>query len=199
MPAAVSALVAILLSLGLMVAAPIPKKPVLYYPTTPGTKWVMDCPDAEIQSEITAAETRDGVTTVTRAPEKVIRMKPGGLLLSLEGGKSGMKLEVSEQGVFLVEAGGEKRDPPFCTFGRPGGRWEHKGYFSTMIFTARPADKVTVPAGTFEAIPVDGETIERNGARETWKTWWAPGVGLIKSVDAKGNTVVMKSFTPGKE
>lgn len=65
----------------------------------------------------------------------------------------------------------------------------------THRYTAAGFEKVTVPAGTFEAVKVEGEEV---GTRTT--SWYAPGVGLVKRVTAlrDGDTIcVLHAFTPG--
>jgi hypothetical protein len=61
-------------------------------------------------------------------------------------------------------------------------------------------EEVEVPAGKFKALRVEAE--QELGANVFKSTlWYAPGVGLVKSVTNTNGTErvqVLKSFTPGK-
>jgi hypothetical protein len=61
-------------------------------------------------------------------------------------------------------------------------------------------ERVTVPAGVFTAVLVTA-TLEGGSAltlelRYAERSWYAPGVGLVKRVMGPTETV-LKSFTPG--
>jgi hypothetical protein len=66
--------------------------------------------------------------------------------------------------------------------------------------TVGDAEKVGVPAGTFEAVPVRLEQTSQNGKRldkpevTTW--WWAPDIGVVR-VQSTGVDRKLKPFTPG--
>jgi hypothetical protein len=100
-------------------AAPVPKgasKPVLYFPTTVGAKWVYDEEDGERVYAVTAVEKRDGSDLVT-----VGQVGPDGKAVPKE------TWVVSDRGLSLLERDGQKRDPPPCYLKlphQPGEAWD---------------------------------------------------------------------------
>ena len=69
-----------------------------------------------------------------------------------------------------------------------------------VTYTVGKEEEVTVPAGTFKAIPVTSQ-VDVGGRLLKNTSWYAPGVGVVKVVMANdGNERVqeLKEFTPGK-
>jgi hypothetical protein len=96
---------------------------------------------------------------------------------------------------------GEEWSCDYTTIGNPVLRVV---FFSTALST----EKVTVPAGTFEAIRVEiaGSISGPAGGDEggmgivlTDTCWYAPNVGVVKCTNHTGDEYVLKSFTPGKD
>jgi hypothetical protein len=164
------------------------------FPTAVGTKWVYRDDPQEWSEEITADETRGGATVIT--VEKKM-LKAGGT------GSRFSKIAVARDGLFMVEHDGVKENPPSCWLklpAEPGVEWIerriHLGWEAQSWVLDR--ERVTVPAGSYRAIPVVTEM--------RWKaafvplettTWFAPGVGLVKTRGATFE-VVLLSFTPGR-
>lgn len=187
------------LLLGVSSAAPVPdhlqKAPVYYYPIKVGAKWMWNCnfvTPRESQIVLSHVEMVDDVYTVTT--------------VGLDDGSPAEKVRVSAQGLFLLERGGAKFDPPVCSLRlplKPGDEWETTSTFAGQRFhfkhkVGKP-EWIKVPAGRFEAIPVVHET-EINSRGGIWPQtdWYAPGVGCIKSTTPGGMNHVLKSFTPAK-
>lgn len=55
-------------------------------------------------------------------------------------------------------------------------------------------EKVTVPAGTFEALLVKYEGIFNDGAAYSEMTWFVKGVGYVKAVTTIGGTTITKEL-----
>jgi hypothetical protein len=182
-------------------AAPAPKAkgPPSYQPTGVGARWEYDDGDRGWTEEVTKAETKDGETVLTIQ----FGGQPGRLA-------SERTVAVSGAGVFNRSTGKFTYDP-VCMLKLPakaGQSWEVSlapqvgliGYEGTM--TAGAAEKVVVPAGTFEAIPVRLEMVSKNGRKldepevHTW--WWAEGVGAVR-LQSAGVDRKLKAFTPGKK
>lgn len=178
----------------LVMAAPVPKQaPPLYFPTKAGTERVYLADKLEIVEVVTDVVDKDEAKVVT------VELK--------------VKGETTEKRVFLVSEKGLSTtriaqinlDEPLCllkTPSPPGGMWEAvmKGpIVGEVVFkaTASKAERVEVPAGIFEAIPVKMEfTVD--GKKVTSTSWYAPGVGPVKE-ELGEFTRVLKSITPGKE
>jgi hypothetical protein len=196
-------------------AAPIPKErqqPTLYHATRVGDTLIYDHGNVESREAITAVEKQNGWLLIRYEHTLVLKGQNKELIDS-------RTIAVSEKGVFEprssvhLEKGEllkkwldevEPRDWYLQVPVKSGDGWEvtlqgdRKCEVVKMIYTVHGPEKVTVPAGTYQALRVEmcctfnGDT----GVPET--TWYAPGVGLVKRTNGK-NTTVLKSFTPGKE
>jgi hypothetical protein len=60
-------------------------------------------------------------------------------------------------------------------------------------------ERVTVPAGEYDAHKVTSELELKDGTWQRRTTWYAAGVGKVKRDLGDRGQVVLKSFTPGKE
>jgi len=178
----------------LALAAPVPKaKEVeLFYPTTVGTKRVLEMKRGDTTTETTETvdkvEEKDGVHTVA---------------VNLNGGTT----------TFLASAKGLSRRAPQGNDPTPilrldvkeGETWEYelKGPGNNtrkMTYTLGKREEVEVKAGKFQAVRVESETATNKTAQKA-TTWFAPGVGIVKmEYDAGGQKVSqeLKEFTPGK-
>jgi hypothetical protein len=110
------------------------------------------------------------------------------------GGKSDTsEFVVSAKGVF--RSTGTEPKPEFQP--APGTSWTSG---DDTTHTVGREEEVKVPAGTFKALPVV-TVVQLPGGQYKYTTWFAPGVGVVKSVSPgqKGETVqVLMAFTPGK-
>jgi hypothetical protein len=196
-------------------AAPIPKErqqPTLYYATRVGDTLSYDDGNSESREVITAVEKQNGWLLICYEAKLLLRGHDGDIVYSRTIG-------VSEKGVFEprtsvhVEKGElqkkwldevEPRDWYLRVPVKSGDGWEvtlqgdRKCEVAQLIYTVHGHEKVTVPAGTYQALRVEmcctvkGDT----GVSET--TWYASGVGKVKWTKGK-NVTVLKSFSPGKE
>lgn len=77
-----------------------------------------------------------------------------------------------------------------------GHAWKGTNY--TCTTAVGKAEKVTVPAGTFTALP-HAQAYTNFQPPQVWTAWHAPGVGRVKFVNYAGKEYVLLKFTPGKE
>jgi hypothetical protein len=197
------AVLAVLPLVVLAPAAPVPpgaEKPVPYFPTKVGAKWVYEQPEYQMTLLVTKVEAAEGGSLVT--VENVVE---GGKHIPIH------KVLVTKTGVAFTEEAGEAYTPPWVHLRLPhraGAEWDTtanrlllaNGALMTFhsAATDRGEEEVRVPAGTFRALRVDSEWSANGQGRERKKEWFAPGVGTVKIEWA--NTVrVLKSFTPGKD
>lgn len=197
--------------LALFAAAPLPAAPgpkdgakeALYFPVTVGAKSVM---------EMTVSGTPMGpamksVVTVTKVDEKdgkfrvtVERASPGNPVAE----NLVLVLEVSGRGLALVAAGGKDLDKPVVLVklpAKPGDTWTNEDPRAGKVtVTVGKEEDVEVPAGKYKALVVVSE-MNPGGRPAKTTSWYAAGVGLVKSVTTYNGfdtTDVLKSFTPGK-
>lgn len=180
-------------------AAPIPKgkgEP-WYFPTTVGAKWVYTDASGDDVLMISKVEDVKGGKVVT------VERVEGEKRFPFE------KVKVSESGLARVAISEGEFDPPLVLLSVPfkaGDMWTFKGAGMGTLAQQRVsavvgAEKVKVPAGTFDTVKVDADyTIVFGQAmvRHTSSFWYAPRVGLVKMRDGNAERV-LKSFTPGKE
>jgi hypothetical protein len=189
---------------GPVASAPGPKgKPVpLYFGTRVGDTWVYEIrtPAAKVDmiEAVSAADEKDGVVVVA-----VTRTYQGETAVS-------QQLAVSEQGLQLLAVGGSNLshaqwvvkvpvkagDTWTVDLDAPPGRQPLK-----LTYTVRGEEEVEVPAGKFKAVRVD-TTLNDPVVPMPISRWYAPGIGLVKSVSKIGKddrVQILKSFTTGKK
>jgi hypothetical protein len=196
---AISACVALSLSLG--VAAPIPKelKSVPFFPTKIGTKWVYKSDRwGEFETEIWDAKEKDGVTNLTIVNNS-----------SEMNADPFWIIAVSQKGMSVISEESFHYKPSIDWLRLPakvGDQWKFDSSLdiaSSRISTLARGrmkisalEKVKTPAGEFEAIRVEGTGSVPGPWNETH--WFAPKIGLIKWVNNAHDVFVLKSFTPAK-
>jgi len=185
------AITALSLFAGITPAAPVPthllsKKPLLYFPTTVGSKWVYQRGEEEWTEVVTAVEERDGVFVVTF-----------GILSKSGSVNSPWKMAVSASGLAEVEGKEIKLDSSHLRLKlphKPDETWVNEEL--GLTYRSLKPERVKVPAGEFEALRVMVE----DGHQDEETRWYAERIGLVKSKGVgRKPPVVLKSFTPGKE
>lgn len=175
------------------VAAPVPKglkKTGTFIPLDVGTKWEYveaGSPDTVVdRREITAVEQKDGVTFATQKLSGITQV-----------------FRADATGVAVVKSNGSDYAHPRYVVKnemKAGDEWiwDAEGY--TERRTVGAMEKVTTPAGEFEAVKLTYRT-EQNGAVGSDITvWYAAGVGLVRIDYSSGRTShVLKAFTAGKK
>jgi hypothetical protein len=192
-----------ILTTGLAAGAPALKGKVepLYYPTRLGDKLVYEMQTGGAGTEITEVVTQ-------------VEKKDEALIVSIERELKGRKVapsqfSVSEKGVTRVATSGRELPVPMPLLklpGKPGDTWTWEpdpagAAPRKTTYTLGKEEEVEVPAGKFKALRVESE-LDLGGNVIKGTLWYAPGVGLVKSVTSSGGgtgrTQVLKSFTPGK-
>lgn len=184
-----------------LAAAPVPKaikkKFPDYYPLTAGAEWVYQWGKNEMVEKVSEFEEKGGVKTAKTICE--IR----GKVVSTD------TVRVDKGGVFCTHINGKEVEPelPLLKFGLTEEEgWEMKSSFQqsriTGRFTLKGVEKVTVPAGQYDTVVIEGNRSE--GAIESkTKRWYADGVGVVKMeytmTGGQLQTVELKKYTPGEQ
>jgi hypothetical protein len=173
-----------------------------YFPIEVGTTWEFDQKNFE-KTVIVKTEPHGESFTIQYENEKNGKMVPSAQEM------------LSPDGLFrLVSYFNDGSDPlrhspPRCDFkipAEPGTQWTYEsqgiGSFTTSLIGK--AEQITVPIGTFMAIPVRTKTRNKDGALSVirlpdWTGWYVRGIGLVKAENENGKTFVLKSFTLGKD
>ena len=82
---------------------------------------------------------------------------------------------------------------------KEGDTWENDMGSYTEVRTVGKAEKLKLPAGEFEAVPVQFKYVQNDASFQSGTVWYADGVGLVR-IDTDGSgSEVLKAFTPGKK
>ena len=187
------------IAVSVAVAAPVPKdltRPS-YLPSALGTKWEFAYDgekEVALAVEITKVTDANGSRTVTlsQTAGPKVRDYPE-------------RYRIGRDGVYLLSAADDDVDPPRLDLKpnpKGGESWDDrhtwKGTNYTCTTTTGAAVRVTVPAGTFTALP-HAQAYTNFNPPQVWTAWHAPGVGRVKFVNYEGQGYVLLKFTPGKE
>jgi hypothetical protein len=177
-------------------AAPVPKelkKQKVYFPTAVGTKWEYASEDGSDRQtrEVQDATEKDGVRTVT-------------ILWKATGTNQTWELKEDSTGLYRTKMGSATIDPPHLLL-KPkvteGDEWEGKyvqnGIEERYKRVVGKAEKVTTPAGEFEAIPVLQTNPDDPDDEAT--VWYAEGIGMVKLHQKHSSPLVLKKVTLGKK
>jgi hypothetical protein len=182
-----------------LLAAPVPKavkqKNDDYFPLALGDKWEYirnEDPNQVWVEEVTAVEDKDDgkVATVRITPSNGRNAYDTAYLLTKDGWHFYTQSEIKYDppSLFL------KADP------KAGDEWESKytygGATYELALSIGPAEKVTVPAGEFECLPVTTTYVAPARGR-SFTNWVTPGVGLVKQVVGGRTTQELKTYTVG--
>ena len=140
-----------------------------------------------LQWEVTAVEEKDGgrhfTVEVTNGGTMVMRAdknKPGAVSMSGQNGRA--------------------IDPPYQLVApdmKEGDKWEYNDP-APKTRTVGKAEKITVPAGTFTAVPVTIRSVRPGGAADV-VSWYADGVGMVRQDTGGRPTLLLKAATGGKD
>jgi hypothetical protein len=189
--------VAVLAAAGAALAAPETTTTPLF-PTKVGSKWVYQLNDQEATVTVTGTETFGG-RECARFEEQVGSGSPTKYLQY-----------VAADGVFRAKVNAVAVDPPLKLLPLPADKdatWEVDSKVGANrvkgTFKVKATDeKVTVPAGEFTCVFVEGSDVEVAGTTyKSVRQYYAPGTGLVQEVfatDTAEDVRKLKSFTPGK-
>jgi hypothetical protein len=173
-------------------AAPVPKTlraKQEFLPLAVGNRWEFSSPDAPGQvnevREVLEVEQRDGATYFTQ---------------KLAG--STQVYRVDAAGVAVVRTGNSDYKNPRVILTptmKEGESWEWDAGGYTEIRTVGKAEKITVPAGEFEAVPIQYRYVQNGQDFQKGTVWYSAGTGLVR-IDYDGQvSQMLKAFTPAKE
>lgn len=196
-------LAGLLVAVGLVVAAPVPKaaKKAPPYPYDMGTRWeyIRNGDPKTVQvEEVVEVEEKDGV----------VRFKTD--ITTPTGEKQFEWYTIKDGEIVLSANSGSTFDPPMLIrkdVMATGDEWavewgtkvdNQATYTAKQTLTVGKAEELTTPAGKFTAIPV---IRKYNGATTGMTMWYADGVGMIKHTQdgQKEPVQELKSFTRGKK
>lgn len=185
-------MLAVLLAASLAAPVPKAKEVELFYPTTVGTKRVVEIKRGiktfEFTETVDKSDEKDGVHTVVVKLDKEL-----------------LTYHVSSEGLSCHAQPCDEPMPELKLGLKEGETWEHETKVKGAVarktkYTLGKREEVTVAAGKFNAVRVESETTV-NGSVSKLTSWYAPGVGLVKTESGVGNQRVaqeLKEFTPGK-
>lgn len=173
-----------------------PSKDKSYYPLQVGNQWTYK-----------SSSGHQVVVRVTKE-EKIGDVPCARLETSVEGkAQSSEHLAAKPDGVYRYAGNGVKFDPPILILKLPakkGETWKVDSKYGSVTIRggyATTAERVTVPAGAYEAVAVRGEGFQIGDTPAETTAWYAPGVGLVKQVadfGGKKTTLELEKFEAGK-
>ena len=184
-------LVLLLLFTAAAVAAPVPKAVKktggTLMPLGLGHKWEYSSPEApdavNETREITAVEEKGGVVTATQKTTNLTQV---------------FRADAAGTAVISTDAR-EYKNPRVILKPemKEGDSWEWDAGGYTEVRTVGKAEKVTVPAGEYTAVPISVKYVQQGQEFQSTTVWYADGVGLVR-IDRDGQpTQVLKAFTAG--
>lgn len=173
-------------------AAPVPKEKEaksLYLPTKVGTKWVLECGKLRAESAVTVAEEKSGEWTVTVETEQ-------------DGVKTKEDRIASAEGMFIKRPSGGRTKCLELPAAK-GSKWVAETHMADgqveveVTFEITREEKVTVPAGEFQAVVVEKQVMRKGKLMAKSTSWHAVDVGVVKYVRGSEEWV-MTSFEKPK-
>lgn len=167
-----------------------------YFPMKAGAKWVYKVGEALVTVKIASSD-KDGTKVETEVNGKVVASE---------------LLVVTPEGIVRTKINNSPITPPVMilktTAGKAvkGDKWKVestvqgqavKGEFTTKD----DKESVTVPAGKFDAVVVEGGEFDIAGTKTAIKYYFVAGKGIVKqSYSIQGNEAVLelKEYTEGK-
>ena len=171
-----------------------------YLPLTAGTKWTYKVGESVITVKVDKAATAtEGATLNTEVNDKVVASET---------------LVVKADGIYRTKINRIDIVPPVMILkfqagglaANKGDKWKVESKIQDQQvkgeFTIRETkEKVTVPAGEFEAVVVEGPDFEIAGTKTSVKYWFVWKRGIVKlSYSISGNeaNLELKDFSEGK-
>ena len=164
-----------------------------FFPTAVGTTWVYREGTRQVTEIITAREDRDDGKMVT--------------ITSIAGWNSvyTRQLLVTRREVCLATFGPFTCTQPVCVFraqAPAGEKWgtsdqDNEPLALGQVYRTGPNVEVDVPAGRFEATPVERQSTGFVSGGGCSMEWYSPGVGVVKAEYGRV-TRVLVAFYPGR-
>ncbi len=176
-----------------------PKKLNLY-PLAKGAKWEFS---VSVMGQTLEATQEITEVSKPKAGERAISK----LTINVATQMTSEEMSADEKGVYRHAFNGQKLDTPIMAIKYPykaGTKWSEKLKFMDQDieadFEAKEAEKVKLPAGEYEAYPIE-MTIKVGGQSVKATNWFSDGVGLVKQemgVGAMSITMELKKYTAAK-
>ena len=168
-----------------------------YYPLKPKTKWVYKVGDQTVEVEVAGTEkvgNEDAVKVVT---------KVGGKEVASE------LYQTKADGIYRLKVKEDKIEPPVKVLALPvkkDATWKIDSKVGSQTVKGEfkvknDKEEVTVPAGKFEAVLVEGTDLDVAGTKTTVRQWFAKDKGIVKLVYVIQGTeslLELKEYTEGK-
>ena len=163
-----------------------------WYPLKKDTTWTYKVPGNSIVMKVTNPQDKDGAKVETLVNGKSIANE---------------HIQVKDDGVYRTMINGLKPEQPVRFLKLPpkeGESWDVetkiqgqavKGKFTTS------KEKVTVPAGSYDAFKVEGKDFDIAGMKTNITYWFADKVGIVKLSFSLGGTdavLELEKYEPGK-
>jgi hypothetical protein len=168
-----------------------------YYPLKPKTKWVYKVGDQTVEVEVAGTE-KVGNEEATKVVTKVNNKEVASELY-----------QVKPDGIYRLKVKEDKIEPPVKVLKLPVkkddswkidskvGSQTVKGEFKVK----NDKEEVTVPAGKFETVFVEGADLDVAGTKTTVRVWFAKDKGIVKLeyvIQGTQSLLELKELTEGK-
>lgn len=168
-----------------------------YYPLKAKTKWVYKVGDQTVEVEVVGTE-KVGTEDATRVVTKV-----GGKEVASE------LYQTKADGIYRLKVKEDKIEPPVKVLALPvkkDATWKVDSKVGTQTVKGEfkvknDKEEVTVPAGKFEAVLVEGTDLDVAGTKTTVRQWFAKDKGIVKLVyviQGTESVLELKEHTEGK-
>ncbi len=172
-------------------AAPVPKalkkREVNWMPISAGSRWEYSSPE----DPNTVNEIRE-ILAVTE--------KGGDLIAEQRTSNLDQVFRQDSTGIAVIKSGGRDHANPryIIKNGMKEGDtwdWDATGYIETR--TVGKMEKIKVPAGEYDAQPVNFKYVQNGNTFQSGTVWYSDGIGLVR-IDTEGSeSQVLKAYTPG--
>jgi hypothetical protein len=166
-----------------------------YYPLKVGTTWEYKAMGQTITIKVAKHEKYNGEMCA------LLETSAMGRVVASE------HISVQKDGVFRHSMAGQKADPAVRFLKIPfkdAETWKVEskiGGQNLKVSYTYGKEKVTVPAGKYDAIYTKTSEFEAGGQKVSAQIWYAKGVGMVKTVMKLANftvTLELSKFTAGK-
>lgn len=168
-----------------------------YFPLKPKTRWTYKVQDQTVEVLVSGTEkynNEDCTKVDTIVNGKVVASE---------------LYSIKPDGVYRVKVKDDKIDPPvkiLMTPPKKGESWDVKSKVGTQTVSGKfkiveVGEKITVPAGTYDAVLVEGVDLDIAGTKTTVKTWYAKNVGVVKllyKIQDSESVMELQKFEEGK-
>lgn len=167
-----------------------------YFPMKAGAKWVYKVGDAVVTVKVASSD-KDGTKFETEVNNKVVATET---------------LMVTPEGIVRSKINNSEVKPPVMILKLTGGKavkgdkWRVESTVQSLtvkgdFVTKDDKESVTVPAGKFDAVAVEGGEFDIAGTKTSIKYYFVAGKGIVKqSYSIQGSEAVLelKEYTEGK-